>query len=206
MLCVKKVLALLAALMVVLGPLAIASPATSADFPWRATITFDKNPKNQFDSRVVWRLYQRQSGAWKLVETRDWRAGAGLPGKVGRNSCATSRGWLPNGTYHLKQYNNYPGNKIHGRAFRLDDKACPSGRVRHNLFLHTEQGPGNRQCRDRRGDQGCRWEWPRINDYKSYGCIKMAPGDLAQLTYLYHRHFSAGVRYPTDRVSLVVTG
>ena len=205
----KKPLALLAVLTVVLGPLVLAAPAssaTSSSGTWRATITFQKNEKNQFDSRVTWRLLQRQAGAWKLVETRSWRAGAGLPGKVGRNSCATSRGWLPNGAYHLRLYDNYRGNKIHGRAFRLDDKACSSGRVRHNLFLHTEQGPGNRQCRNRRGDQACRWEWPRINDYKSYGCIKMAPVDLAQLADLFHRHFSSGVRYATGRVALVVSG
>jgi len=195
----------LAVLVAAAATVLVAAPAESASFPWKATITFDKNPQHQFDSRVVWRLFHRESTGWKLVETRSWRAGAGLPGKAGRNSCATSRGWLPNGTYHLRQYNNYPGHKIHGRAFRLDDKACSSGRVRHNLFLHTEQGPGNRQCRNRRGDQACRWEWPRINDYKSFGCIKMAPGDLAQLTSLFHQHFSVGVRYPTDRVALVVT-
>ncbi len=33
----------------------------------------------------------------------------------------------------------------------------------------------------------------------------MAPHDLAQLIYLFHQHFAAGVRYPTDRVALVVT-
>ncbi len=94
---------------------------------------------------------------------------------------------------------------IHGRVFRLDNKNCGNGNVRHDLFLHSEQTVSNGQCKDRRGDQNCRWEYPRINDYKSLGCIKMAPGDLAQLTYLFHKHFAAGVRYPTDRVALVVT-
>ncbi len=202
---VKRLATVVAALALAVGSLALAAPAQSQAFPWKATITFDKNWKNQFDSRVIWRLFQRQGAAWKLVETHAWRAGSGLPGKVGRNSCATSRGWLPNGTYHLRQYNNYPGNVIHGRAFRLDDHACSSGHVRHNLFIHTEQTSGSHQCRDRRGDQSCRWEWPRINDYKSLGCIKMAPGDLTKLTYYYQRHFAAGVRYPTDRVALIVT-
>ncbi|MBV9830616.1 MAG: hypothetical protein JOZ82_03410, partial [Marmoricola sp.] len=175
-------------------------------FPWRATITFAKNWTNQFDSRVVWRLYQRQGAGWKLVETKSWRAGSGLPGRNGKNSCAFSRGWLPDGTYHLRQYDHYRGSVIRGRVFRLDNKNCGNGNVRHDLFLHSEQTAANTQCRNRRGDQACRWEWPRINDYKSLGCIKMAPGDLAQLTALFHRHFAAGVRYPTDRVALVVTG
>ena len=181
-----------------------AAPSTSASPPWRGVLTFDKNPHNQFNSRLVWRLYHRQGGAWKLVLTKSWRAGSGLPGKVGRNSCATSKGWLPNGTYQMRQYNDYHGNVIHGRAFRLDDKACSSGHVRHDLFIHTESGPGNHQCADRKGDQACRWEYPRINDYKSFGCIKMAPGDILDLVRLYHQHFGAGTRYPKARVQLHV--
>ena len=192
-------------LLALVASLLVAAPAESATPQWRGELTFDKNWKNQFNSRLIWRLHQRQAGgAWKVVETRSWRAGSGLPGKVGRNSCATSKGWLPNGTYRLRQTNENRGRLIKGRAFRLDDKACPSGRVRHNLYLHTEQGAGNRQCPDRRGDQVCRWESPRINDYKSLGCIKMSPRDLAELTRLFHRHFAAGIRYPSDRVSLRV--
>ena len=135
------------------------------------------------NSRLIWRLYQRQTGGtWKLVETKSWRAGSGLPGKAGRNSCATTKGWLPNGTYRVRQYNNYRGNVIKGRAFRLDDKACANGNGAAPTCSSTpSRAPGNRQCADRRGDQVCRWEWPRFNDYKSFGCIKMAPGDLAQL-------------------------
>ena len=195
------------AVLLLLGSVLLATPvapASSASPPWKAVVTFDKNPHNQFYSRVIWRLYQRQAGTWKLVQTKSWRAGSGLPGKVGRNSCATSKGWLPNGTYQMRQYDNYHGNVIKGRAFRLDDKACSSGHVRHDLFIHTEQGAGSRQCADRKGDQPCRWEYPKVNDYKSYGCIKMAPRDLAELVRLYHQHFGAGVRYPKGRVLLRV--
>ena len=201
----RRLLAALAALTVIAASLLLATPAESATPPWRATITFDKNWKNQFDSRLIWRLYQRQTGgAWKLVSSKTWRAGSGLPGKIGRNSCATSKGWLPNGTYRVRQHNDYHGNVIKGRAFRLDDKACPNGKVRHQLFIHTEQGAGSRQCANRKGDQPCRWEWPQVNDYKSFGCIKMSPGDLAELVQLYHRHFGAGTRYPKARVVLRV--
>ena len=195
------------AVLLVVGSVVLAvpaAPASSATAPLRAVITFDKNWHNQFNSRVIWRLYQRQAGTWKVIQSKSWRAGSGLPGKIGRNSCATSKGWLPNGTYQLRQYDNYHGNVIKGRAFRLDDKACPSGHVRHDLFLHTEQGAGNTQCRDRRGDQACRWEYPKVNDYKSLGCIKMSPRDLADLVRIYHQHFRAGVRYPKARVELRV--
>jgi hypothetical protein len=189
----------------VLASTLVAAPAESAGPRWRGVITFDKNWKNQFDSRISWRLFERQAdGAWKLVLTKTWRAGSGLPRKGGRNSCATSRGWLPNGTYRLRHYVDYHGNVIRGRAFRLDDKACSSGHVRHQLFIHTEQGAHNRQCRDRRGDQACRWEWPRINDYKSLGCIKMAPGDLADLSRIFHQHFRSGTRYAKTVVVLRV--
>lgn len=189
------------ALVLALAPFLVASPAHSASYPWRAVITFDKNWQSPSHSRLTWQLSELQGdGTWKVVETRGWRSGSGRLGRTGRNSCATSRGWLPNGSYRLKQHNDYPGNLIKGRAFALDDKRCPSGNLRHDLFIHTEQGVSNRQCPDRRGDQVCRWEQPRFNEYKSAGCIKLSPRDLAELVTLFQRHFSAGVRYPTDQV------
>jgi len=191
-------------LAVVVASLLLASPAQSAGSAWRGVITFEKHWKNPANSRLVWRLFQRQGGAWKVVQTRSWRAGSGMLGKSGRNSCVNSKGWLPNGTYRVRQYNDYHGHLIKGRAFRLEDKRCPSGNGRVDLFLHTEQGARNRQCADRRGDQVCRWEFPRFNDYKSAGCIKLAPGHLAELVALYHRHFAAGTRYPKARVVLRV--
>ena len=191
----RRRLAVLAALAAIVASLLVAAPAESAPPQWRGVLTFDKNWGNQFNSKLIWRVYKRQpGGTWKLTLTRSWRAGSGLPGKIGRDSCATSKGWLPNGTYAMRQHNDYRGNVIKGRAFRLDDKACPKGKVRHQLFLHTEQGAGSRQCANRKGDQACRWEWPQINDYKSYGCIKMAPDDLRQIVWIYHQHFGAGIK------------
>ena len=104
----------------------------------------------------------------------------------------------------MRQHNDYHGNLIHGRAFRLSDKRCGNGTLRQQLFIHTESGAGNTQCPDRRGDQICRWEYPRINDYTSHGCIKMSPRDILSLTRAYHRFFKAGVRYPMSKVSLLV--
>ena len=50
----------------------------------------------------------------------------------------------------------------------------------------------------------CRWEFPKINDYTSHGCIKMSPSAILALTRDYHRFFHAGIRYSTARVRLVV--
>jgi hypothetical protein len=140
---------------------------------------------------------------WKLVEQRSWRAGSGLGGARGKDPCAHNVGWLPNGSYRAKQVDDYGGNVIKGRVFNLGQHACGRGTVRHNLFIHTETGAGNKQCRNTKGDQACRWEWPAINDYRSYGCIKMSPRDLAALTRAYHRHFHAGRTYASFRVHVV---
>jgi len=199
-----KLTVVLATLGLLLGSLMLAPPAGSASPPWKASITFDKNPKNPSNSKLIWRLSQRVNGKWKVVQTRSWRAGSGMLGKTGRNSCVKNKGWLPNGTYAVRQYQNYGGNLIKGRAFRLDNKRCANGTNRVDLFLHTEQGAWNRQCPDRRGDQVCRWEVPAYNDYKSAGCIKLSPTALYQLTRLYHQHFSAGVRYAKATVVLQV--
>ena len=38
----------------------------------------------------------------------------------------------------------------------------------------------------------CRWEYPKINDYRSFGCIKLSPGDLRELYAAWTRHFDLG--------------
>lgn len=171
----------------------------------RARLTFVKKPGHPWNSRITWRaLRQQVDGTWKVLAEDTWRAGSGLPGGSATNACVKGHGWLPDGTYSLRQYDDYHGNLIHGRAFRLSDKRCSNGTLREQLFIHTEAGPGNTQCPNRPGDQICRWEYPKINDYTSHGCIKMAPDDLRALTRAYHRFFKPGVRYPTTKVSLVV--
>ncbi len=171
----------------------------------KAQITFVKRSGHPWDSRIIWDARrQRADGSWKVLAHDSWRAGSGLPGGSTTNACVKGNGWLPNGRYTLRQYDDYAGNLIHGRAFRLSDKHCANGTLREQLFIHTESGAGNRQCADGPGDQICRWEFPKINDYTSHGCIKMSPSDIRALTRDYHRFFRAGVRYPTARVSLLV--
>ncbi|HEX2893517.1 MAG TPA: hypothetical protein VHO29_05890 [Marmoricola sp.] len=185
---------------------ALPTPTASAGVTsQRAVITFDKFPDDPSASRITWQVLREGSdGSWKVVDQASWRAGSGMLGRAGRNECAKGRGWLPDGTYRLRYWRDYPGTLIKGRAFRLDDHRCHNGRRRVQLFIHTEQGAHDRQCRNRPGDQVCRWEFPKINDYKSAGCIKMAPGDLADLSRHFLRFYAAGVRYPKSRVVLRV--
>jgi hypothetical protein len=172
---------------------ALLGPATSpahAVTATRATLTFDKNATDPTDSRLKLRVYGRvDSGTESLIASRDFRAGAGL-GAGYTDDCVTNKGWLPNGTYSMKMYNDYPGTTIKGRAFYLGDKWCSNGSVkRTELFIHTESGAGNVQCADVSGDQACRWEYPTWNDYKSNGCIKLSPTDIKILYDLTRQYF-----------------
>jgi len=171
----------------------------------RATITFTKRDAHPWRSRVAWHAWkQRADGTWALVAQDSWRAGSGLPGRYTTNACVKGHGWLPDGSYTLRQYDDYPGSLIHGRAFGLSDKRCAKGTLREDLFIHTESGAGNRQCADRPGDQLCRWEYPKINDYTSHGCIKMSPSAIHSLVRDFNRFFKTGVVYPKAKVHLVV--
>ena len=199
------VIGLLALLLAPVVSVPVAERADAAPrASYRAIIVFEKSYQRQFDSRVTWRLFEQRGKKRTLVEERSWRAGGGLPRKGGTDACARSVGWAPDGSYRITLHRDYGGNVIKGGVFRMEDKACRNGTVRQNLFLHTEQGPGSRQCADGKGDQSCRWEWPRINDYKSNGCLKMAPRHLHELVRLYERRFAAGVQHPADRVVLRV--
>jgi hypothetical protein len=168
----------------------------------RAVITFDKSWSDPSSSTLTWKVVrQGDDGVWRVLERLSWRAGSGMLGRVGRNECAKGRGWLPNGSYRLRFARDYHGNLIKGRAFRLDDHRCRNGRTtRVQLFIHTEQGARNTQCADGPGDQVCRWEFPQVNDYKSAGCIKMSPDDLAELSRHFLRFYRSGVRYSKARV------
>jgi hypothetical protein len=170
----------------------------------RAVIVFDKDARHPWRSTVRWRAERRTDGGWRVVDAASWRAGSGFGGPDTTDACHRDVGWLPNGTYSFVQHDDYHGSLIRGRAFYLGAKRCANGTWRTDLFIHTESGAGNRQCADAPGDQVCRWEWPRINDYRSHGCIKMSPADLADLVRHYHRWFRAEVRYPTDRVAVRV--
>ena len=113
---------------------------------------------------------------WVPVEQASWRAGSGLAGVAGKDECHRGKGWSPNGTYSFVQHNRRKAPLINGRVFELESKACRNGTLRQLMFIHSEQNWDNTQCRNTKGDDSCRWEVPRVNDYRSWGCIKMARG------------------------------
>ena len=200
-----RALGVLTSLLLALGAAVVLSAPAQAAGERRVSIVFDKNWKYQFRSQVIWKVERPcANGTWRLVDRAAWRAGSGLADKHGRNACVRNHGWLPDGVYGVRHHAHYDGTYINGRVFRLDDKRCHNGTIRQNLFIHSEQTVRNTQCRDTAGDQVCRWEWPKVNDYRSNGCIKMAPGAIRQLSERYHRFFVSGVRYRTSKVRLVV--
>jgi hypothetical protein len=194
---------LLVVLLALAGSMLVITPAASAGQGTHrfAVITFNKNYRNVFRSNLTWNIYKVDDGHRTRVQHLKWRAGSGFT-KHSTNSCTRNDGWLPNGRYRPRLYADYHGSKIKGRAIYLGNHRCHNGTMRTALFIHTEQGPGSHQCRNRKGDQLCRWEYPAINDYKSYGCIKLSPGDLKQL-YDAWRSFTKS-RY-TSRVRVRVS-
>lgn len=176
-----------------LGPglLATAPQASAASTYRYAVITFHKNYQNTFRSTLSWQVYKVTGGRRTTVERREWRAGSGYF-RGSTDSCRKNNGWLPNGRYRPRLHADYGGNVIRGRAIYLGEKRCRNGTMRTDLFIHTEQGARSRQCPNRKGDQACRWEFPRYNDYRSFGCIKLAPRDMRGLHDAWRRYFRAG--------------
>jgi hypothetical protein len=169
------------ALVALAGAMLVATPSADASTGYRyAVIAFHKNYGNVFRSTLTWDVYRVSGGHRETVEHKRWRAGSGYY-KKSTNSCRRNNGWLPNGRYHPRLYADYHGHKIKGRAIYLGQHRCRNGTMRNQLFIHTEQGAGSHQCRNRKGDQLCRWEYPAFNEYRSFGCIKVSPGDLKQL-------------------------
>ncbi len=177
--------------------------------PKRASIVFDKNWKNPFKSVLTFRAWAKTGPKgqrkWELIEKASWRAGAGVGGAAGRDECHRGQGWLPTGTYSFVQHNRRRAPLVNGRVFELEPKACArNGTVRQLLFIHSEQTTANTQCKNMPGDDLCRWEVPVYNDYRSYGCIKMSPTDLKNLTRRFHHYFRSEVRYSTRTIRVRV--
>lgn len=129
------------------------------------TLVFDKGA-GPTTGKVVWSLGTRREA---------WQAGSGNGGNW-NNDCIRNQGHLPNGNYRILAWNeNYRGTVIFGRAIRVEDKQCSNGTWRTELFVHSEQTVNNQQG----GTEGTRWDGDA--DYKSAGCVKMHPADIAAL-------------------------
>jgi hypothetical protein len=186
-----RLLLLLVSTVVGLGVVPATPHASAQESRRIAVITFHKNYANAHRSTLTWQVFRVAGGERTRLVRLQWRAGAGYF-RDSTDACAKNRGWLPDGSYRPRLFRDYQGSLIKGRAIYLGRKPCANGTMRTDLFIHTEQGAGSRQCADRRGDQVCRWEYPKINDYRSYGCIKVSPRDLHELYDAWRRYFPLG--------------
>ncbi|MET9450441.1 L,D-transpeptidase [Streptomyces cinerochromogenes] len=147
-----------------------AAPAEAGRAPV-TTLEFVRNAGDPQNSRLTVLRDHRTVASYRAGSG----FGAGHP--KGRDECATARGWLPAGVYAVgARHTRYDGSVIKGYAIPLSDKTCNNGRTRRTaLFIHSEM--------TRNGGQGRlesrRWDGP--SDYRSNGCIKLAPGDIKKL-------------------------
>ncbi|MCP9946858.1 hypothetical protein LUX12_21905 [Streptomyces somaliensis] len=162
------------------APAAAAAAAKSYTY-----LSFKKNWHDPSNSRLSL-VYVQQVSADRIRSrvVDSWRAGSGIgdaknkntaAGKLGRNECARSKGWLPNGTYKIKSFHgNYAGT-IKGIVWHLNDTRCKNGTPRTELFVHSEMRSDGKQG----NTEPTRWDGN--GDYKSAGCIKLKPSDAREL-------------------------
>ncbi|MEU8782106.1 hypothetical protein [Streptomyces sp. NPDC048637] len=142
---------------------------------------FKKNQSNPGDSRLYLMKSLRNAKDKVLAK---YRAGAGDGGPNSKNECASSQGWLPNGTYQVLAHDeHYNGGDqgINGKVIHVEDKVCENGRTtRAELFVHSEMWPEGSQADRQPGkDNPYRWDGP--DDYRSLGCIKLNPAHITNL-------------------------
>lgn len=173
----------------------MAAPATgapsaqhSAAAASRVALVFVKNAKDPSHSTL-----QLWNGRDRIAT---YRAGSGLgtaanyntnKGKSYRNDCTSKAGWLPNGTYKPTSFETGRNGAIKGYAIGLPDTNCRTGKVeRTGLFIHSEMTKDRKQGPRNGADSPRRWEG--VQDYKSYGCIKLHPSHVAQLFSYMNKH------------------
>ncbi|MFF1648537.1 L,D-transpeptidase family protein [Streptomyces sp. NPDC058240] len=150
------------------APAAGSRPAAGAAV---TTLKFVRNAGDPLNSRLMVVRNNKTQAVF--------RAGSGLgrDHAEGRDECASGKGWLPAGTYTVgARQTRYNGNFIKGYAIPLSNKTCKNGRTtRTELFIHSEM--------TRTGEQGSTESrrWDGVGDYKSAGCIKLAPQDIKKL-------------------------
>src|SRR6478736_6395548 len=141
----SRLTAVLVAGMCALAGLVATPSAQAAGSSRYAVITFHKNYGNTFRSALTWQVFRVSDGKRTTLVSQQWRAGSGYF-RDSTNACRKNRGWLPDGTYRPRLFRDYHGNLIKGRAILLGQKRCADGTMRTDLFIHTEQGAGSRQC------------------------------------------------------------
>jgi hypothetical protein len=138
------------------------------------SMEFVKNWTSPTYSRLhfyVWRDYD--AGCTALAEDHSYRAGSG-DGTT--DECVKDHGWLPNGTYNVEQWDNWPGTSVRGIAFPINNAVCHDrdgnpGNSRTALFIHSK------------------WPWPGDSGYTSAGCIKLNNTDIQDLRNQWRRFY-----------------
>ncbi|MEU5209504.1 hypothetical protein [Streptomyces sp. NPDC020742] len=142
---------------------------------------FNKNQSDPLNSRLY--LMESIPHAKDKVLAK-YRAGSGDNGPNGKNECATSQGWLPNGTYQVLAHDaHYNGGDVgvNGKVIHVQDKVCENGRTtRAELFVHSEMWPEGSQA-DAQPGKDNPYRWDSSDDYRSLGCIKLSPADINDL-------------------------
>jgi hypothetical protein len=144
------------------------------------------------NTNSVLTIFRQDTLDGRVLNQQSYRAGSGL----NTNECDSAAydnvgGWLPAGYYSLLgHWDQYPGTKIQGRVWRLQDKRCSggTGTLRTELFIHSEETSSNGQtCKDPYIEQFC---WDGDSDYYSLGCIKISragsPSNLGLLDGNWH--------------------
>jgi hypothetical protein len=194
--------ALLGVTMVVLGTLVIpahrsdAAPTHTEEYvgPFQAPPVFvlqkGADPLNSVLHAYM--SFSDDGQNWYRVRI-SMRAGSGTGNT---DTCATSKGWIPDGLYANDDADRGSGFKyIHnktvsknivlGSVWELGKKDCGNGKKRTELFIHSQ------------GKNGAGWS---DRNYKSEGCIKISQDDR---TYLAEK-FEHSYAWNTNQGYLIV--
>jgi hypothetical protein len=170
---------------------AVSAVALAAVAQAGATVTtFDFHRISNTNSVLT--IFRQDTLDGRVLNQQSYRAGSGL----NTNECDSAAydnvgGWLPAGYYSLLgHFDQYPGTKIQGRVWQLQDKRCSggTGTLRTELFIHSEETSTNGQtCGNPYNERFC---WDGDSDYYSLGCIKISragsPSDLGRLDGNWH--------------------
>ncbi|TQS45917.1 L,D-transpeptidase family protein [Cryptosporangium phraense] len=140
-------------------------PAASADTPRHPHLVFVKNMANPLDSRL-YLYYSKPNDPQRYYIVM--RAGSGVGST---DDCQRNRGFLPDGTYPVRQW-NVPGTPhttkttLGGPVWYLGNHLCHGNlNSRTELFIHSN------------GVRGTRWN----GNYATDGCIKISQADRDRL-------------------------
>ena len=164
------------------------------DSPRYAVITFHKNYREHVPLDAdLGGVPGRPAATRTSLERLEWRAGSGYFRDATRLLRARTAAGCPTARYRPRLFARLPRQPDQGpRDLPRPEGLRATAPCAPTCSSTPSRAPAQRQCPDRQGDQVCRWEYPRINDYRSYGCVKLSPGDLHELYDAWRRWFPLG--------------